>query len=89
MIGLWLALACAAPSVRVTEALDVPPPPGKRSVDLGPGNLAGVPGDTRSFDGHPAEIVDRRAVGDGVVLTVYVDEDVAERWLDVGAVRAR
>lgn len=90
LLALLLLTACAATTpAPVAEALDVPPPAGQRALDLGPSNaLSGAPGDTIRIEGQRAEIVDRRSVEGGIVLTVYVDEARAHKWLERGTVQA-
>ena len=72
------------------EAFDVPPPPGKVSLDLGPVRTPRTfaLGEALRLARHGqegvearAEIVDIRPGGDGVTLTVYADASRAEPWV--------
>lgn len=91
-VGLALVgLACAGGEIGVREAFDVPPPPGARTLDLGPsGRFEGVrPGDVVTVNGLELSVLDQRVEADGAVVTVYVDERVAEGWLAEGSVARR
>jgi hypothetical protein len=83
---LWLLLACTTPTWPVHEALDVPPPPGLVSLDLGPVDTR-VPyalgATVHLHHGHAsvrAEVLDVRTTTDGITLTVYADE-AARDWV--------
>lgn len=81
--------ACSAPATwPVSEALDVPPPPGFVSLDLGPtktsttfelGAAVALEGAERSVS---AEILDVRELPAGRVLTVYAEAAGAGPWVE-------
>lgn len=88
---LALLLACAGPAteVGVREAFDVPPPPGALTLDVGP--IDGLPADVQpgsvvTVHGVALDVVDRQDMDGGAILTAYIAEDDARRWLDAGAV---
>ena len=85
MFFLWVLACGSAVHLPVSVAVDVPPPPGQQSLDLGPTDLDCEPGAEMTIDGVTASIVDCR---DGFI-TVYVDEGPAQPWLEAGFVEVQ
>lgn len=91
---LVLTLACGGGSADVRwpveEALDVPPPPGAVTLELGPvrTDMTFTPGDRLriSLDGHAvnADLVDSRVIDGKISLTVYAAAHEVRPWIDSG-----
>ncbi len=86
LLLLWSIGGCAdppaPPGVPVAQALDVPPPPGQTSLDVGPTDTPCEPGAWIDIEGVKTSIVDCR---EGLI-TVYADEAPAREWLASGRV---
>ncbi|MBX2802282.1 MAG: hypothetical protein KTR31_31670 [Myxococcales bacterium] len=88
LASLWACAPSPAPRWAVREALDVPPPPGAVSLDLGPtrtdtvfslGTVVQLREGSRTVR---AEVLDVRQDTAGTLLTVYADAEGAQPWLE-------